>query len=149
MNGDITFTRKQGEQNWMPLVVHREVVHHIDRKLKKEVANHVQPLVDYLNIMVDMVEEKYHWGKVFTNEDYKHLKNYNGQPSDKWVELAENYRRKIKEVTWNGNVLKETFHKDRLKDLVLKDATVASQPFKQVEIPLGQLCYDRYRSWVI
>jgi hypothetical protein len=148
MEGDITFQRV-GNAEWKPLVVHREVIHHIDRAKKKVVAEKVKPLMDYLNVMIDMVDTNYHWGITMDSEVWKHLENYNGEPHEKWVTLAERYKQKIRNIERNnkGDIV-ETFNKADLIGYVISDATRASKPFKQVEVPLGQLCYDRYRSIV-
>jgi hypothetical protein len=98
--------------------------------------------------MIDMVNEQYHWGVAMDGEVWKHLENYNGEPHESWVELAEKYKQKIKENAWDNGVLNVSYNKARLEPEVLKDATKASKPFKQIEVPLGQLCYDRYRGWL-
>lgn len=147
-NGDVVFQRKVGGE-WKPREVHSEVIHHIDRKKAKAVAGVITPLVEYLNIMVDMVEPEFHWGNQIDDEVWNHLLNYNGEPHEKWVTIAEKYRREITVREWDDEaVITETLDKTKLFDAVYKDAKKGAKPFKQVAIPLGQLCYDRYRNWL-
>jgi hypothetical protein len=147
-NGDVVFQRKVGGE-WKPREVHSEVIHHIDRKKAKAVAGVITPLLEYLNIMVDMVEDEFHWGNQIDDEVWHHLLNYNGEPHEKWVTLAEKYRREITSRDMNdAGIRTETLDKTKLFDAVYKDAKKGAKPFKQIAIPLGQLCYDRYRNWL-
>jgi len=85
------------------------------------------------------------------------FKQVDDNTPEHWFTLAENYKFKIKVSTYD-HFMKETgggydtkythvFHKERLSRYVHGDLYKIVKPLKAVEVPLGQLCKDRYKSW--
>lgn len=159
--GDITFQRKQGENDWQPLVVHSQFKHHIDKEKTKELKQSIKPFLDYFDIMSDVVEEKYAWGNPILrsiDEDKPHevtpqrvmevFKPSDTVP-DAWLLMVEKYKRKVTyskrllDGTWSDNRV----FKEDLPKVLLKDLYEVVKPCKAIEVPLGQLCIDRYKSW--
>jgi len=154
--GDITFTRKVGAQYWMPLVVHREVVHQLDRIKTKEWRNTAKPLLDYLNIMVDMVEPQYiGWYQNIMGEVTKKLakddvfKQSDDEAPEHWFKMAEFYKKRIETMDWSKPYGERTpiYDKSKLKHYLYKDLYKLVKPLKAIEVPLGEPCKDRFKSW--
>lgn len=163
--GDISFTRKQGTNTWMPLVVHREVVHTLDRELTKVWRAKTKPLLDYLKIMVDMVEPKYYgrWENLFQKTEKDNgikikdvFKQVDGNAPEHWFTFAEHYKYRIQKTSYDyfripeGGYRSETttvYHKKKLSRFIHQDLYSIVKPVKEVEVPLGQVCKDRYKSW--
>lgn len=165
--GDITFTRKVGAKYWMPMVVHREVIHKMDRAKTKEWRAKAKPLLDYLDIMIDMVEPKHisNWENIFSkvNRDI-HLAEEvfeldNGNPPEHWFKLAELFKNRIEQTyyeyekilvngKWDYKHHRITiYHKNKLKLALFKDLYKWVKPLTAVEVPLGTVCKDPYKSW--
>lgn len=155
--GDITFTRKVGAQYWMPMVVHREVIHNLDRTKTKEWRERAKPLLDYLNIMVDMVDGKYlsyyinalaEATKTITSKE-EVFKQPNDEAPEHWFELAEYYKKRIEcvEYVGYGKPAIYSHDKSKLKTILYKDLYKLVKPLKAIEVPLGEPCKDRFKSW--
>ena len=67
--GDITFQRKVGENHWLPLVVHREFKHTIDRTQTKQLRESIKPFMDYFDLMNNIVDGIGRWD--YGNPIYK------------------------------------------------------------------------------
>jgi hypothetical protein len=159
--GDIVFQRKEGESHWQPLVVHRQFKHHIDREQTKQLKQSIKPFLDYFDIMCDVVEPKYDYGntiKASVSPENQHKATPDMvwevfKPSDTipdaWLLMVERYKRtltyskRLEDGTWSSN---KTWREDLPKEL-LKDLYEAVKPCKEIEVPLGELCVDRYKSW--
>jgi hypothetical protein len=159
--GDITFQRKVGDTEWQPLVVHRQFKHHIDKEQTKELKQVIKPFVEYFNLMSDIVEAKYLYGN-YVAQAINPNKPYEVTPQqvrdafkqsdvvpDSWLLMTESYKRhltyskRLENGTWSENILwKEDLTKELLKDLYK-----VAKPFKKIEVPLGQLCIDKYKAW--
>jgi len=156
--GDITFTRKFGAKYWKPMVVHREMTHKIDRSKSKEWRNTVKPLLEYLNVMVDMVEPQYigWWENVLasatkelTNKD-EVFKQVDGEAHESWFKMAEYYKKRIETSDWSKPYGERTsiYDKSKLKHYLYKDLYKLVKPLQATEVPLGTMCKDRYKSWL-
>ena len=164
--GDITFTRKVGAKYWIPMVVHREVVHNLDRAKTKEWRATAKPLLEYLDVMVDMVEPKYlsYWENALacSTKDIpidKVFKLVDGNAPEHWFTIAEHYKNRIEQTYYlydhvlvNGkpeycHTRKTEYDKSKLKAKLFKDLYKLVKPFKQIEVPLGTVCKDPYKSW--
>jgi hypothetical protein len=159
--GDITFTRKLGSVYWNPLVVHREATHLLDRTKTKEVRLQTKPLLDYLKIMVDLVEPKYlgYWQNPITYicknldlDEHDVFKQVGDDTPEHWFLLAEHYKHLITDERYdwtdrqNPQVV-STMNKEKLPKLINKHSYALFKPVKEIEVPLGQMCKDRYKSW--
>jgi hypothetical protein len=158
--GDIMFQRKEGSTEWQPLVVHRQFKHHIDKEKTKELKETIKPFLNYFDLMSDVVEAGYRWGNPIINsirpddndkatpqEVIEVFKQTDTVP-DAWLLMTERYKRKItysKRV--NGEWQDERVCKEDLPKLLLKDLYAIVKPCKSIEVPLGQVCIDRYKSW--
>jgi hypothetical protein len=158
--GDIVFQRKVGSNEWQPLVLHREFKHHIDRAQAKELKQTIKPFLDYFNIMVDVVEGKYEYGNYITRainpekpqevtpqQVWDAFKPSDTVP-DSWLLMTEAYKR---QVTYSkrlddGSWSETKIWKDDLPKAMLNHLYQSVKPFKQIEVPLGQKCIDRYKS---
>jgi len=159
--GDTTFTRKQGDKYWQPLVVHRETIHQLDRTKTKEVRAQIKPLIEYLNVMVDMVDDKYvgYWQNPITLacqeldiDEHDMFKQVDDNAPQHWFAIAESYKYLIKNERYDWTDRQNpksivTYHKEKLPKLLNKHAYELFKPVKEVEVPLGKMCKDRYKSW--
>jgi hypothetical protein len=168
--GDITFIRrhsntlnKLGENNWQPLVVHRQFKHHIDRAKTKELKELVKPFLAYYDIMGDIVEDKWEYGspivRAINKGEYGRATpeqavalfkpREDGNIHDEWLGLVENYKhrifysKKLSDSTWTKN---QVWRED-LPNILYTDLFAVAKPCKEIEVPLGELCIDRYKSW--
>jgi len=158
--GDIVFQRKEGSTEWQPLVVHRQFKHHIDREKTKELKEVIKPFLNYFDLMSEIVESNYGWGniiiqsikpdsmeKVAPQEVIDMFKQTDSVP-DAWLLMTERYKRKLTySRRVDGNWEDQRLHKDNLPKAILKDLYEIVKPCKNIEVPLGQLCIDRYKSW--
>jgi hypothetical protein len=161
--GDITFQRKQGGGvgDWQPLVVHREFKHHIDRAKTKELRESIKPFVEYFDVMSGIVEEKHGRGnpivkaivgeegigrEVVLPEQVKALfkPTDNGVP-DSWLKMVERYKRKI--IKYDYRDRQSTLKRHKLEKEICKDLFYLMKPCKDIEVPLGTLTIDKYKSW--
>lgn len=150
--GDITLTRKLTEKYWTPLVVHRIIKRVIDRKKSKAAREQAKPLLDYLKIMLPLVEHKWHYGNLLLKcaEEVKlPLSEVLAPQGDEvpahWYNLAQGYKAQSRRWDYgnNGHEYSET----RLEHNVLKDLYMLTKPFKTIEVPLGEIAHDRYKNW--
>ena len=165
--GDITFQRrhsntlnKLGENNWQPLVVHTQFKHHIDRTKTKELKEAIKPFVAYFDVMSGMVQDKYGWGNPIVNavvgdDNYNHtvipeqavalFKQTGDDVPDSWLTMVERYKRKITRHDYRTR--QDTYAREELEKEICKDLFRIVRPCKNVEVPLGQVAIDRYKSW--
>jgi hypothetical protein len=155
--GDITFTRRVGTKYWNPMVVHRETIHHLDKEKTKEWRATAKPLLDYLNIMVDMVEPQYigWWENTLAKATSdiprdKVFKHDGEEAPQHWFELAEYYKKRIESYQHNGwdKPATYTYDKSKLRYHLYKDLYKLVKPLTSIEIPLGTRCKDRFKSWL-
>jgi len=59
--GDIMFQRKVGDRHWLPLVVHREFKHTIDRTQTKQLRESIKPFIEYFDVVSEIVEGSGRW----------------------------------------------------------------------------------------
>jgi len=154
--GDITLTRRKGNNYWNPMVVHRETIHQLDKVKTKEWRATAKPLLDYLNVMVDMVEPQYlGWFENILAKTTKDLakdevfKQNGNEAPEHWFKIAEYYKNRIQIYHHNGWDKPATFSydKSKLKHYLYKDLYKLVKPLTPVEIPLGTMCKDRFKSW--
>jgi len=154
--GDVVFQRKQGENHWLPLVVHREFKHTIDRTKTKQLREAIKPFVDYYDVMCDIVETKWEWGnpivKAINGDDsndrdveieqvmglFKSTDD-DGVP-DAWLGMVEKYKHKL--TRYGGE-----HERNKLNKAICNDLFYLVKPCKITEVPLGQLVHDRYKNW--
>ena len=154
--GDTTYTRKKGAKYWNPMVVHSETIHNLDKQKTKEWRATAKPLLDYLNIMVDMVEPQYiGWFQNILAETTKNLqkdevfKLNDGNAPEHWFKIAEYYKKRIEIYQHNGweKPATKIYDKTKLKYYLYKDLYKLVKPLISTQIPLGTMCKDRFKSW--
>jgi hypothetical protein len=159
--GDITFQRKQGESQWLPLVLHREFKHTLDRKQTKELREVIKPFMDYFDIMSDIVEGTGRWDysnpiyravvgeedrKITTNEVVALFKPaQDGNVPDGWLGMVERYKFKI--TGYDYHTRTNHYQRHNLPKEICKDLFFLVKPCKKTEVPLGTLTHDRYKNW--
>jgi hypothetical protein len=145
--GDITFYRPKGGTYWTPLIVHREVKHSLDRKKTKAIREKLNTFTEYARVMLPLVEGKYQWGSTLNAhwEDFVTLKNPDEIP-ESWLKAVTHYASRLGRYNWQTktNILNEK----GLIPMIQREAYRAAKPFNVEPVPLGELSYDRYRSWV-
>jgi hypothetical protein len=145
--GEITFTRRVGENKWSPLVVHKEIVHVFDRTKSKALREQAKDFLNYAKIMSGLVESKYRWGHhihtdhTYTWEDKLKL-NEDGSVPEFWLEMVEHYKHRATRY-WSG------YDEKTMRRHILRDLYENGKPCVEVEVPLGQPCYDKFRSWYL
>ena len=152
--GDITFSRLDGETEWKPFVVHREVIHHTDRAKTKAIRQQMKPFLDYSNIMFDMLEHKRWYGSLFKQDDFsdytwedivKPLAD--GSPNPLWVSLVEHLKSETRFYDYDTSTY--SFNKNKVKSVLYKAICYVARPHKEVEIPLGTTCRDPFKTMYI
>ena len=158
--GDIVFQRKQGESHWLPLVLHREFKHTLDRTQTKQLREDIKPFMAYYDIMCDIVEGRGRWE--YGNPIYKAIAGEQNitveldevmalfKPSDDnvpdgWLGMVERYKNKITGYDYRNKT--ETHHRHRLSKEICSDLFSIVKPCKTTEVPIGTLTHDRYKQW--
>jgi hypothetical protein len=156
--GDVVFQRKVGSNNWMPLVVHREFKHTIDRKQTKQLREDIKPFMAYYDIMCDIVESKWEWGNpifkaivgdddrmIYADEALALFKPSGDDVPNQWLGMVERYKHRITAYNYRGET--NTHHRHKLDKTICKDLFEIVKPCKTTEVPIGTLTHDRYKGW--
>jgi hypothetical protein len=158
--GDIMFQRKQGENHWLPLVLHREFKHTLDRKQTKQLRESIKPFMEYYDIMCDIVDKSGRWD--YGNPIYKAIAGEQNitveldevmalfKPSgdsvpDGWLGMVERYKHRITGYDYQTRTDRHDRHK--LSNEICKDLFHIVKPCKTTEVPVGTLTHDRYKQW--
>jgi len=157
--GDITFQRKVGENHWLPLVVHREFKHTLDRTQTKQLRESIKPFMDYYDIMCDIVEGS-RWD--YSNPIYRAIvgeqdrvthadevialfKPSGDDVPDAWLGMVERYKQKI--TGYDYQTRSNTHLRHKLPKEICKDLFHLVRPCKTTEVPIGTLSHDKYKQW--
>lgn len=150
--GDLVFYRNDKTEDYKPLQIHREFKRELDKEKTKQLREQVKPLVNYINTMIDIVEtEKYCRGNPL--EDMPLEVMFKQDPDESWFELVEVYRRLIRDRNYiydlNTKEGREVidYKKHLLNRKIYNHIYRRVKPFKITEIPIGELCYDKYANW--
>jgi hypothetical protein len=159
--GDITFQRKQGEDHWLPLVVHREFKHTLDRKQTKQLRESIKPFMEYFDIMSDIVEGSGKWDygnpiyKAIVGDDNRAIhadeatalfkQPEDGDVPDAWLGMVERYKHRITGYDWRSRT--DFYERHKLPKVIAKDLFQIVKPCKEVEVPIGTMTHDRYKTW--
>jgi len=158
--GDITFQRKVGENHWLPLVVHREFKHTLDRTQTKQLRETIKPFIDYYDIMCDIVEGRGRWDygnpiykaivgdenrSVHADEAITLFKPSADEVPDAWLGLVERYKNRV--TGYDYQTRKDTHLRHKLSAEICKDLFKIVRPCKTTEVPIGTLIHDRYKQW--
>ena len=159
--GDITFQRKVGEKHWLPLVVHREFKHTIDRTQTKQLRESIKPFMDYFDIMCEIVDGKGRWDygnpiykavvgeqdrTIYADEAITLFKpTQDGSVPDGWLGMVERYKHRITGYDYRNN--SNTYQRHKLPKEICNDLFRIVKPCKKTEVPIGTLTHDRYKNW--
>ena len=160
--GDITFQRKQGENHWLPLVVHREFKHTIDRTQTKQLRESIKPFMEYFDIMSEIVEGSGRWEygnpiykavigndndrTIYADEAIALFKpSQDGSVPDGWLGMVERYKHRITGYSYQNHT--NTYERHKLPKEICNDLFRIVKPCIKKEVPLGQLTHDRYKNW--
>jgi hypothetical protein len=159
--GDITFQRKVGEKHWLPLLVHREFKHTLDRTQTKQLRESIKPFIDYFDLMSNIVEGSGRWD--YGNPIYKAVVGdqdrtiypdevvalfkpaQDGSVPDGWLGMVERYKHRITGYSYQNR--SNTFERHRLPKEICNDLFRIVKPCTKTEVPLGTLTHDRYKQW--
>ena len=159
--GDITFQRKVGDSHWLPLVVHREFKHTLDRTQTKQLRESIKPFVEYYDIMCEIVEGNGRWD--YGNPIYKALASsedrmifadeaialfkptQDGSVPDAWLGMVERYKHRITGYSYQDHT--STHNRHKLPKEICNDLFRIVKPCIKKEVPLGTLTHDRYKQW--
>jgi hypothetical protein len=144
---DSIFYRPKGGTYWTALTVFKEVKHTLDRKKTKAIREKLTTFAEYARVMLPLVEAKYQWGSTLGNhwEDFVTLKNPDEIP-ESWLKAVAHYASKLNRYDWQTKTY--TINEANLIPMIYREAYRAAKPFNVEPVPLGELSYDRYRSWV-
>jgi len=159
--GDIVFIRKQGNRDWLLMQAHKEFKHHIDRAKAKELREIIKPFMQYYDLMSDIVEDQWHYGNPISRavNDGEHgnvtpeqavtlfKPLTDGSVPDGWLTLVESYKHRITRSYYYGNKPTPQEERARLPKAIEHDLFGIVKPVTAIEIPLGQVCIDRYKKW--
>lgn len=157
--GDITFQRKVGENHWLPLVVHREFKHILDRTQTKQLRESIKPFVEYFDIMCEIIEGNGQWNygnpiynavvgdqnrQILPQEAMALFKQTDdGSVPDGWIGMVERYKHRITRHRYQSN----DQDRQRLPKEICDDLFRIVKPCKTIEVPIGTLNHDRYKQW--
>jgi hypothetical protein len=158
--GDITFQRKVGENHWLPLMVHREFKHTLDRTLTKQLRESIKPFVAYYDVMCNIADgtERWNYGNpicqailgdenrtIHADEAIALFKPSGDDVPDSWLGMVERYKSRITTYDYRDRTHIQQRHK--LDKEICKDLFSVVKPCKIAEVPLGTLTHDRYKKW--
>lgn len=172
MQGDVVLTRKQGEELFKPLVVHRERKLILDRTKTKEIRKQLEPFVNYVSIMAPLMDYKHigwsyknpftlnkklkqdvdrEWEEV-VSKSWSELVSMNGDElPEYWYNMAQCYRSRIETRKYNWDTKEyETLPitTEKVKSLIYDDVYRQALPFKVEDIELGvAFKNNKYQSW--
>lgn len=173
MQGDVVLTRKQGENFFRPLVVHRETKRNIDRKQTKTIRQELEPFVNYVTVMLPLMELKnVHWAyknpfnlnKIEPTEDHPHewkdvvgkswaeLVSMKGDElPEYWFNMAQSYKSRMKTQRYNWETRQYEdvpINLQHVKNAVYDDVYRQAKPFKTEDVELGKAFKNnKYHSW--
>jgi len=152
--GDITFQRKQGDNHWQPLVVHREFKHTLDRTKTKEVRELIKPFMEYYDTMANIVDSKWEYGnpivRALGDGEMRHIKPEQAMDlfkrgvCDEWFTMVERYKHRLTRYHYSNQHLHE---REKLGKVICNDLFYIVKPCKATEVPIGELTHDRYKNW--
>jgi hypothetical protein len=145
---DSIFYRPKGGTYWTALTVFKEVKHTLDRKKTKAIREKLNTFTEYARVMLPLVEAKYQWGSSLGGshwEDFVTLKNPDEIP-ESWLKLVAHYAHRLDRYDWHNRT--HVLNEAGLIPMIQREAYRAAKPFNVEPVPLGELSYDRYRSWV-
>lgn len=159
--GDITFQRKVGETHWLPLMVHREFKHTLDRTQTKELRESIKPFMAYYDIMCEIVEGSGRWDygnpiyKAVVGDDDRTIfadevvalfkQTQDGDVPDGWLGMVERYKHRI--TGYDYHTRTNIYQRHKLPKEICNDLFRIVKPCKVTEVPLGTLTHDRYKQW--
>ena len=176
MQGDVVLTRKQGENFFRPLVVHRETKRSIDRKQTKTIRQELEPFVNYVTVMLPLMELKnvsYAYRNPFSlskmgkwgsnskpEEDYKDVVNKSwselvsmkgDELPEYWFNMAQSYKSRMtpQRYNWKTKQYEDVpINPQRVKDAIYNDVYRQAKPFKTEDVELGKAFRNnKYHSW--
>ena len=158
--GDVVFQRKVGEKHWLPLVVHREFKHTLDRTQTKQLRESIKPFMAYFDIMCDIIEGNGSWSygnpihnavvgdqnrRILPQEAIALFKqNDDGSVPDGWLGMVERYKHRITRYSMRDD---NSLLRDNLPKFICDDLFRIVKPCKITEVPIGTLTHDRYKGW--
>jgi hypothetical protein len=157
--GDVTFQRKQGDNHWLPLVVHREFKHTLDRTQTKQLRESIKPFMEYYDLMSELVETKWEYGnpiyKAVVGDDNRMIyaeevlelfkPRTNGDVPDSWLGMVERYKHRLTRFNYRDH--NNTQERHKLPKEICSDLFRIVKPCKATEVPIGTLTHDRYKGW--
>jgi hypothetical protein len=158
--GDIMFQRKQGENHWLPSVLHREFKHTLDRKQTKQLREIIKPFMEYYDIMCNIVDESGRWAygnpianavangeerSIYADDAIALFKHSGDSVPDGWLGMVERYKNKITSRDYQTKTNRHDRH--RLSDEICKDLFQIVRPCITKEVPIGTLTNDTYKRW--
>jgi hypothetical protein len=159
--GDVVFQRKVGDKHWLPLVVHREFKHTIDRTQTKQLRESIKPFVEYFDIMCDIIDGNGQWqygnpihNAIVGDQNRQALpqeaialfkQGDDGSVPDGWLSMVERYKHRITRYRYRSNG--DDLDRQRLPKEICDDLFRIVKPCKITEVPIGTLIHDRYKHW--
>jgi hypothetical protein len=158
--GDVVFQRKVGDNHWLPLVVHREFKHTLDRTQTKQLRETIKPFMAYYDIMCEIVETKWEWGNpiykavvgdndkrmMYAEEALTLFKPRGDGVPDSWLSMVERYKHRITRRHYGSSETNLQL-RNKLPKEICKDLFEIVKPCKTTEVPIGTLTHDRYKGW--
>jgi hypothetical protein len=167
MQGDVVLTRKQGDEYFKPLMVHRETRRILDRQQTKTIRQELEPFVNYVSVMLPLMDYKHiqwHFRNPFSLHRYNKIVGILGpQPEEGWEDvvnkswselvsmkgdelpeywfnMAKSYRSRIRTERYNWETKRyEEIPLDinKVKSMIYDDVYKQALPFKVEEVELG------------
>lgn len=169
--GDVHFTRNVGEKFFKPLIVHREVHRSLDRKKTKALREELKPFIDYVRVMLPLVErDRRGWygatplslvhtefnpydndlKKECCGKTWRELVGAREEVPDYWFKLVQYYKAKCGRQTYN---MATRSYEDieatpqTVMNYVAKEVYRQELPFHEEPVELGKKTFDMYRNW--
>lgn len=150
--GDLVFHRQKDSPHFKPLQIHREFKRELDREQTKKLREKIKPLADYIYTMIEIVEnETYKSGNPLNLLSAEQL--FKQEPDESWFQLVEIYKRSISDYDWiyDPNTKQSEkitkYNKHLLKQKIYNHLYRKMKPFKITEVPIGEVCYDKFKNW--
>lgn len=151
--GDLVFYKSEITEPYMPLQVHREFKREIDKDQTKQLREQIKPFVNYIHAMIDLVEDE---KRTYSDNVLKHMPLeilFKQDPDESWFQFVEIYKWLIR----HNNYIRDNdtgqhrqtveYKKQYLNRHIYKHLYRKVKPFKITEVPIGELCYDKFKNW--
>jgi hypothetical protein len=169
--GDVHLTRQVGDKFFKPLIVHREVHRSLDRKKTKAIREELKPFVEYVRVMLPLVEADRHgmytrpmtWAYT-THREGSYISGnlanecfgkgwrgmFTGEPNEFTFKLVQYYKYMCNRTVYNYDTRQQDLIEatpEQVAKYIAKEVYEREKPLHEEAVELGKRTFDKYRNW--